>query len=285
LERISQQQPNADFAGVSAAKRHLLEQYLRGDIDHDLGSTARIPRRSVDTEPRLSFAQERLWFLDQLMPGSPVFNVPMAVRLSRAINIDTLQKAVTEIVRRHEALRTTFITRDGEPAPVISHNCNTTIEVIDLTMLDAAARETESRRLIEAEARLPFDLSHGPLIRTKLIRISEPESIFLVTMHHIVSDGLSLLLFFKELSTLYDAFAGGTTSPLVELPVQYGDYALWQRDWLRDELIERQLSYWKTQLAGELPVLDLPTDRARPPVQTFAGEREALTLSAELTDA
>ena len=152
-------------------------------------------------------------------------------------------------------------------------------------MLAAAARETESRRLIEDEARLPFDLSHGPLIRTKLIRISEPESIFLVTMHHIVSDGWSLLLFFKELSTLYDAFAGGTTSPLAELPVQYGDYALWQRDWLRDELVERQLSYWKQQLGGELPVLDLPTDRARPPVQTFAGQREALTLSAELTDA
>ena len=274
-----------DFATASEAKRHLLEKYLRGDIDHESGSPPGIPRRSPGAAPRLSFAQERLWFLDQLMPGSPVFNVPMAVRLSRPINIDTLQKAVTGIVCRHEVLRTSFITRDGEPAPVISEQCDTTIEVIDLTSLETAAREKESRRLIEDEARRPFDLSRGLLIRTKLIRISEQESIFLVTMHHIVSDGWSLLIFFKELSTLYDAFASGNSSPLDELPVQYADYALWQREWLRDELIERQLTYWKARLGGQLPVLDLPTDRARPPVQTFAGERVALTLSAGLTDA
>jgi amino acid adenylation domain-containing protein len=285
LERISQLHPNLDFTAASEAKRHLLEKYLRGDIDPELGSLPGIPRRSGGTAPRLSFAQERLWFLDQLMPGSPVFNVPMAVPLSRAINIDYLQKAVSEIVRRHEALRTTFITRDGEPAPVISHECDTTIEVIDLASLGAATCETKSRRLIEDEALRPFDLSRGPLIRTKLVQLTEQDSIFIVTMHHIVSDGWSLLLFFRELSTLYDAFASGSGSPLVELPVQYADYALWQRDWLRDELVEPQLTYWKTQLGGELPVLDLPTDRARPPIQTYAGEREALTLSAELTDA
>ncbi|MFN2576061.1 MAG: amino acid adenylation domain-containing protein [Pyrinomonadaceae bacterium] len=284
MERISQLQPNVHLA-ASEAKRQLLQKYLRGDIDHESDSPARIPRRSPDAAPRLSFAQERLWFLDQLMPASAVFNVPMAVRLSRAIDLDALQKAVDEIIRRHEALRTTFITSDGEPALVISPDCDTAIEVFDLTSLDAAARETKSRRLVKGEALLPFDLSRGPLIRTKLIQLAERDSIFIVTMHHIVSDGWSLLIFFKELSTLYDQFLIETPATLADLPVQYADYALWQREWLHAEVIERQLSYWKTQLGGELPVLDLPTDRPRPPVQTHAGKRDALTLSAELTDA
>jgi amino acid adenylation domain-containing protein len=268
---------------ASEAKRHLIEQYLRGEITQATRADS-IPRRRAETRPQLSFAQERLWFLDQLMPGSAVFNVPMAVRLSGVINTDALQRAVNEIVRRHEVLRTCFATIYGEPSPVVATHTDTCIEVIDLTSYESAAAETESRRLVKAAALSSFDLAHGPLVRTRLLKLSDRESIFVVTMHHIVSDGWSLLLFFKELSAFYDTIASGVSSPLDDLPVQYGDYALWQRSWLRDEVIEGQLSYWNKQLAGELPMLDLPADRSRPAVQTYAGARQVMTLSSGLTN-
>jgi amino acid adenylation domain-containing protein len=270
------------LALASEAKRHLIEQYLRGKINPATTANS-IPRREVEAQPQLSFAQERLWFLDQLMPGSAVFNVPMAVRLSGVINIAALQRAVDKIIRRHEVLRTTFATIDGEPLPVFVSDIDTSVEVVDLTRYETAAADTESRRLVNAAALQPFDLVHGPLIRTKLLRLSDRESIFIVTMHHIVSDGWSLLLFFKELSTLYDAMVDGDMSPLSDLPVQYADYALWQREWLRDELTESQLAYWKKQLAGELPVLDLPGDRQRPAVQSYTGAREVMNLPSGLT--
>jgi len=281
LERISQIESSAHLTLASEAKRHLIEQYLRGKINQAARDS--IPRRDPKTRPQLSFAQERLWFLDQLMPGSPVFNVPMVVRLSGKINLDALQRAVSEIIRRHEVLRTRVATTDGEPLPTFATDIDNRIEVVDLTSDESARADAESRHLANAAALEPFDLARGPLIRTKLFRLSERESVFVVTMHHLVSDGWSLLLFFKELSILYDSFARGGNSPLSELSVQYADYARWHREWLCDETLDRQLSYWKKQLAGELPVLDLPRDRPRPAVQSYNGAREVINLSSALT--
>ncbi|HEX3145168.1 MAG TPA: condensation domain-containing protein, partial [Pyrinomonadaceae bacterium] len=274
--------PSGPPLPASEAKRLLIEKYLRGDIATPQPSSRVIPRRS-GIKPQLSYSQERLWFIDQLMPASPAFNVPMAVKVNAPIEVATLQRAIDEIIRRHESLRTIFVTDNGVPSVVVADRCAAALEVIDITQLEGTIRDAKAHRLVEQEVLRPFDLSQGPLLRTKFIRCSADESILVVTMHHIVSDGWSLLLFFNELSTLYDAFKAGTSSPLAPLGIQYSDYAHWQRDWLRDEIIEQQLSYWKNQLAGELPVLDLPTDRPRPPMQTFAGACEVAMLSPELT--
>jgi len=270
---------------ISEAKRALLQKYLRGEVDGDLTSSRSIARRSGATTPQPSFAQERLWFLDQLMPASPVFNVPIAVRLSTPIDLRALQRSLQEIGRRHEVFRTTFMTVEGKPEPVVSADPDLQLAVIDLTTLREPEREMEARRLIKAEALRPFDLTRGPLIRTGLIRLNGQESIFLLTMHHIISDGWSIVLFFQELSALHRAFTSGDPSPLAELAIQFADYAAWQREWLRGEVLERQLSYWKNQLSGELPVLELPTDRPRPATQTYPGARAVLTLSRELSRA
>lgn len=269
----------------SSAKRALLAKLLRGDVDAQPTPTRTVSRRPADTPPQLSFSQERLWFLDQLMPGSPVFNVPIAVPISASLDRAVLQRCVNEIVRRHEVFRTSFLTVDGKPTPVISEDVNVNVETIDLTSLTESERTVECQTLAKAESLRPFDLECAPLLRTTLIRLSEEKSIFLLTMHHIVSDGSSILIFFRELSALYQALVKGDASPLAELPVQYADYALWQRDWLQGEVLERQLSYWKNQLAGELPVLDLPADRPRPAVQTYPGDRVTVVLPAELTAA
>ena len=285
LEQVSNPKADPNLASVSDVKRQLLQKYLRGEFGEGAAASRVIPRRTQETDPQLSFAQERLWFLDQLMPGSPVFNVPIAVRLSNAINFNVLQESVNEIVRRHEVFRATFITVDGRPAPKISPTLDLKLQVVDLTNAAPAEREADSRRIIEEEALRPFDLSRGPLIRTSLIRLTEQEAIFLLTMHHIVSDGWSIGLFFQEMSTLYQAFSNGKASPLSEPPIQYADYAEWQREWLRGDLLEQQLSYWKTQLGGELPIMDLPADRPRPAVQTYPGGQATLSLSPELSQA
>ena len=281
LEHASLPRPEPPLA-ASAAKRLLIEKYLRGDIASTEESWSLIPRRS-QTKLEPSFAQERLWFIDQLMPGSAAFNVPMAVKLSGPISLEVLQRAIDEVVRRHESLRTTFVTTGGAPTAVVMQTCDMTIAAVDLSSFDATAREAETHRLVEQEILRPFDLSRGPLIRAKLIQSGAEDSVLVVTMHHIVSDGWSLLLLFKELSTLYEAFKQGASSPLQPLPIQYSDYAYWQREWLGDEIVERQLSYWKSQLSGELPILDLPVDRPRPPMQTFAGAREVAVFPADLT--
>ena len=200
LDQTSQSKGPVDLATISRAKRELLSKYLRGEIAAQ--SVNEIPRREANAPLQLSFAQERLWFLDQLMPGSPVFNVPTAVRISRPLELDVLQRCVDEIIQRHEVLRSTFVTIDGQPAPIINSQIETKISVVDLTQLDHATREAESLRLTQEAALRSFDLARGPLIRTTLIRLSESESIFLLTMHHIVSDGGSILIFFRELSAL-----------------------------------------------------------------------------------
>ncbi|HEX5706332.1 MAG TPA: amino acid adenylation domain-containing protein, partial [Pyrinomonadaceae bacterium] len=229
----------------------------------------------------LSFSQQRLWFLDQFEPGLAVYNIPMAVRLRGRLDLPALEQTVNEIVRRHEALRTTFAVAGGEPTQVIAQSLSLPLPVVDLTELAEEARASEVERLSAEEAREPFDLSTGPLLRMKLLRLAETEHVLLFTIHHIVGDNWSLNVLVREVATLYEAFREGRPSPLAELPVQYADYAAWQREYLSGEVLEGQLDYWREQLR-EVPVLELPTDRPRPVVQTFEGTTELFRLEPSL---
>ncbi|HEX2077720.1 MAG TPA: condensation domain-containing protein, partial [Longimicrobium sp.] len=232
----------------------------------------------------LSFAQERLWFIDRLEPGSAVYNVPVAWRLGGALDEAALERSLSEIVRRHEALRTVFPEMDGSPVQVISPFGGFALPVEDLSGWSEADREAAVRRRAGEEARRPFDLSAGPLFRAALLRLGEEDHVLLLSMHHIVSDGWSRGVLYRELSALYEAYREGGESPLPELGVQYADYAVWQREQLAGEVLDRQLSYWKERLAGAPELLELPTDRPRPPVQTYRGAHERIELPGELLE-
>ncbi|MGH8059478.1 MAG: condensation domain-containing protein, partial [Candidatus Entotheonellia bacterium] len=231
------------------------------------------------------FAQQRLWFFDQLEPHSPAYSIPGAVRLSGSLNLRALEQTFTEIVRRHEGLRTTFPTVEGRPRQVIAPAMAIRLPVVDLRALPPQEREAEAQRVATAEAQRPFDLAQGPVLRVMVLRLDEDEHIVLVTMHHIVSDGWSSRVLVQEMAALYDAFCAGQPSPLLELPIQYADFAQWQRQWLQGDVLESQLSYWKQHLSGALPVPQLPTDRPRPAVQRFRGARQSFELSPSLSEA
>jgi amino acid adenylation domain-containing protein len=232
----------------------------------------------------LSFAQERLWFIDRLEPGSAVYNIPMAWRLRGALDEVALERSLGEIVRRHEALRTFFTEVDGSPVQVIAPFGGFALPVEDLSRLGEADREAAVGRRTGEEASRPFDLSAGPLFRAALLRLGEEDHLLLFSMHHVVSDGWSIGVLLRELSALYAAYGEGRESPLAELPVQYADYAVWQREQLEGEVLDRQLSYWRERLAGVPELLELPTDRPRPAVQTFRGAYERIELPLELLE-
>jgi amino acid adenylation domain-containing protein/non-ribosomal peptide synthase protein (TIGR01720 family) len=239
-----------------------------------------------DGELPLSFAQQRLWFLDQLMPNSPFYNIPAAVRVSGRFDASVLARALGALIDRHEALRTTFPAVDGRTTQRIAPAGTTVVlPIIDLQPVPAPVRECLFMRLAADEARAPFDLARGPLVRATLLRADAAEHVLLLTMHHIVSDGWSLGVFVQELGALYSAFDAGAAAPLPPLPIQYADYAIWQRAWLRGAVLEAQLAYWRDQLGGELPVLDLPLDRPRPPTQFYRGATQRFVLPAPLTGA
>ena len=230
----------------------------------------------------LSFAQQRLWFIDQLEPGSPLYNIPLALWLEGPLDPGPLARALTEVVRRHEALRTVFSTEAGIPFQVISPASAFPLPVVDLSGLDAERWRSELQAHQAAEAARPFDLARGPLVRATLLRRSAVEHAALLTLHHVIGDGWSLGVLMQEVTSLYDAFASGRSSPLPELPVQYADFAVWQRGWLSGEVLERELGYWKERLAGAPALLELPTDRPRPAVQTNRGRVRDVRLTAEL---
>jgi len=228
-----------------------------------------------------SFGQQRLWMVDQLLSDKSAYNDPRAVRLTGPLDVRALEAALCEIVRRHDVLRTSFALVDGELRQVVAPASAQVLQVEDLSGLAANEREACARRLAKAEAALPFDLARGPLIRIRVLRLAVEEHWLLVTQHHVITDRWSAAVFARELSRLYVAFSRGEDSPLRELPVQYADYADWQRELLAGEKLEGLLSYWATALA-ELPVLDLPTDRPRPPVASFEGERVEFKIAQEL---
>ncbi|HEV2845186.1 MAG TPA: amino acid adenylation domain-containing protein, partial [Thermoanaerobaculia bacterium] len=229
-----------------------------------------------------SFSQERLWFLDQLQPGSAAYNVPGGVRLRGALNADALRRSLTEVVRRHEVLRTVFAVRAGRPVQVVRDDLRPGLPLADLSALPQTIREVEIRRLSAEEAGRPFDLAVGPLLRHTLLRVGQGEHVLLLTFHHIVSDAWSLDVFLGELAALYPAFSAGRPSPLPELAVQYADFAHWQRGWLDGAVLEAELAWWHERLAG-VPVLQLPTDRPRPSVQGFQGAMHFFSLPEPLS--
>jgi amino acid adenylation domain-containing protein len=235
--------------------------------------------------PPLSFAQERLWFLDQLEPGSAFYNLPFALRLRGPLDVDALERSLGEIVRRHQALRTVFREQGGTVRQVIVPFAGFGVTVQDLSHLSEEAREAEVQRELVAEtAERPFDLSAGPLFRVSLLRLGAEEHVLLLSMHHVVSDGWSMGVLYRELSSLYEAYRDGRESPLPELSVQYADFAVWQREQLEGAVLERQLAYWRERLAGAPELLELPTDRQRPAVQTYRGATVPVQFSPELTE-
>jgi len=257
-------------------------------------STQNIPRRETLDPPALSFSQQRLWVLNQLAPGDPVYNVIRAFHLSGPVNVPVVEACVNEIVRRHDALRTTFESGDGQPVQIItpvsdlehiSSGKLVPLSVIDLRDVSVSEREAALQQHLTEKGRKAFDITRFPLIDTTLLHLGEEDYVFLLVIHHTVSDGWSISVFFQELATLYKAFAKGDPSPMPELPIQYADFSDWQREWLQGEVIETQLSYWKEQLGGQLPVLELPVDHTRPALQTFRGARHAVVLPSKLTTA
>lgn len=230
----------------------------------------------------LSYAQQRLWLIDQLDPDSVAYNMPFGLRLSGPLNRAALQRSLDELVRRHEVLRTSFPAPEGTPVQNIAAGLNLKLEEIDFQSMSEREREDEVSRRALGEANEPFDLSQGPLLRVKLFRLAEYEHALLVTMHHIISDGWSITVLVREVAQLYEAYANGEESPLPELAIQYADYAVWQRKWLRGETLRKQVDYWREQLAG-VPILDLPTDRRRPPLKNYNGSIVSFDLSRELT--
>ena len=243
-----------------------------------------IRREEVNGCP-LSFAQQRLWFFQQFEPDSFVYTCPAAVRLTGILNVMALEQALTEIVRRHESLRTSFPAPSGEPEQQIAAPSRASLPLIDLAVLSASGQSRQVKGLAQEESQRTFDLATGPLLRVKLLRLTSDEHVVLLTMHHIISDGWSMGVLVRELGALYQTFSAGQPSPLAELAVQYADYAVWQREWLRGEELEKQLAYWRKQLGGELPILELPISRGRAVVQSYRGETVGVELSERLSGA
>ena len=230
----------------------------------------------------LSFAQQRLWFLEQLEPDGP-YKVPAAFRFRGPLNVTALEQSVNEIISRHEVLRTTFAEIEGRPVQIVAPQLTLSIPVEDLSQLPEIKR---AERVKQTAARLreqPFDLARGPLVGAALVRLAEEEHHFWFLMHHIVSDGWSIGVILNELCTCYEAFAAGRRPELPKLPIQYADFAVWQREWLQGETLGRQMKYWKEQLGKNAPTLELPTDRPRPPVQSYRGASLTHLIDLELT--
>jgi amino acid adenylation domain-containing protein len=242
-------------------------------------------RVSRDQEQPLSFAQQRLWFLNQLEPNNPFYNIPQGLRMRGQLNLSALEKGLDEIVRRHEVLRTTYQVEQGRIAQIILPKQQVTLFQIDLTDVPHAEREAAAQTFIDQEARRPFDLEKGPVIRASLLNLSSDEHILVLNTHHIASDGWSMGIFVRELTELYTAFVQGKPSPLAELPAQYVDFAVWQRRWISGDVLNQHLDYWRKQLQGAPGAIELPTDRPRPAIQSFRGEKRTIVLPKESADA
>jgi len=262
-----------------AALAEEIERLMRAGAELDAPPPIRVARGG---QTPLSFGQQRLWFLDRLEPNSSAYNIPAAVRLTGSLNLNVLELSINEIVRRHEALRTTFAEMGGQPVQVVAPELVFRPPLVDLGHL--ADREAAALRLATQEAQQPFDLGTGPLLRITLLRLGPEDHVVLLTMHHIVSDGWSMDIFVREFAALYEVYLAGQESSLPELPIQYRDYAAWQRDWFRGEVLARQLASWKRQLGGTLPVLELPADHARPAVQGSRGAVRSFDLTQELSN-
>ena len=267
---------------LSPANRARILSKLREDAAR-LEKSRIISRRSQVASAQLSFAQQRLWFIQQLEPNSSAYNFLLAARLKGELNVEALTASLNEIIRRHEVLRTTFALIDGQPRQVIGTELKLKLREIDLRAEPEETREAAAERLVLEQVAEPFALACGPLLRVSLVRLGAADQIVVLVMHHIISDGWSLGLFMRELGLFYEGFAAGRATELEELAIQYGDYAEWQRGWLTGEVLEEQLGYWRKQLAG-MAALQLPTDRPRPANQSFRGYYQSWTLPLSETE-
>ena len=264
------------LATLSPEVRALLAARPDRDAGHRGWDT--IPRRERTDMTPLSFAQQRLWFIEQLEQGTPTYNSGRAARLRGPIDTAVLRRSLDDIVERHEALRTSFTATDGFPVQRIAGTLSLPLPIADLSGLPEHEREAQAQRLAVEEIRRPFDLTRAPLLRVRLVRLGPEEHILILTMHHIVSDEWSQGILFRELAIVYQAHLAGAPPALPDLPIQYADYAVWQREWLQAERLERELTYWRERLRGAPPLLELPTDRPRPPIQTFRGAKRSVLL-------
>ncbi len=253
-------------------------------VETQVGTLSVLPLEPIQRDDKLplSFAQERLWFLDQLETRSTAYNVGVALWLNGDLEITALEKSVRRLAARHEILRTRFVQVAGRPVQIVEVDHQPALAVVDLTQLGEGQREVKASQLARNEIETSFDLTCDSLLRVKLVRLETTRHLLLVTMHHIISDQESIRIFLEELSRLYGETLGLESANLPKLPVQYADYAFWQRQWLHGQALDRQLDYWKEQLAGELPLLQLPTDHPRPAVQRYHGASETMLLPREL---
>jgi amino acid adenylation domain-containing protein len=272
LHKIFESPTVAEFAGQIEAARQTSEL---PDSIKQVAHDGQLP---------LSFAQQRLWYLDRLHPENPAYNCCTVLRVTGPLNVPALEQAINEIIHRHETLRTIFPEVEGWPGQVVLPEQPVTFLVTDLSALPKTKAEAIQQQLARADVDRSFDLSRGPVIRASVSRMDAEEHLVQLTMHHIVSDGWSLGILCREISALYEAFAAGNPTPLPDLTVQYGDFAVWQREHLQGDRLDQQLSYWKQQLAGAPPVLELPSDRPRPEIATFRGAKFHFGLSQELSE-
>ncbi len=270
-----------ELAALSPERRALLEQLLRAK-GIDVARLPLLPAQRPAAGVPLSFAQQRLWFLDQLQAGNPAYNLVAALRLCGVVDSAALQYGLDVVVRRHESLRTTFVARDGQPVQVVADDLRVVLALEDRRGLPADEQAVLIQSLVVAMAQQPFDLAVGPLLRASLVRIANDEHLFVVTMHHSIADRWSMGIFFQELLASYQAYVLGQREALPSLPIQYADFAIWQRERLSGKALEEQLAYWRTQLANVPAVLELPTDYPRPAIQSTRGARQTLVLPEAL---
>jgi amino acid adenylation domain-containing protein len=272
-----------EIANLSPKERALLEARLR-EKRKGMPRPAIAPRTRASGVAPLSFAQQQLWLANQINPNTSAYNISEGIRLTGDLDAHALERALNEVVRRHDSLRTTFRVVDEQPVQEVADAARLELPLTDLSYLPTEEREPEIRRLADAQARHLFDLTRLPLLRARLLRVEAAEHVLLLTMHHIISDGWSMDVLIRELGTLYTAFSRGeSASPLPPLPIQYADFAVWQRERLQGRALDEQLLYWKRQLEGAPPLLALPTDRPRPAVQNFRGARRTLMLPGDLS--
>ncbi|PYT21861.1 MAG: condensation protein [Acidobacteria bacterium] len=276
-----------EAAPLSEEKRNLLQKYLRGEVGQSSGKSSGITRRSPGDTAPLSLTQQELWLRELHVPGiPPLYNECITLYMKGPLDVAVLEASFTEIVRRHEAWRTTFETANGQPVQVIQPASKVILPVLDLRRLGKAEREVEAVRCVAEDARRPFDLRRGPLLRPTLVKLDYDEHRLFLIAHQIILDGMSAYqIFVSELAALYKAFSAGRPSPLPELPVQCADFACWQRQWLQGEVLAKQVDYWRKQLPSDLPVLHWPNDKPRPVDRSFRGAFQPFALPLPLTGA
>jgi amino acid adenylation domain-containing protein len=262
------------MSNLSAEKRALLEKRLM-EKRAAAAKQQLIARRAIDGPCPLSFAQELMWLLDHLIDTS-AYHVPRALRMKGPLHVEALEFALNKIVERHEVLRTTYQEVDGHPMQFVSPSATVHLDVIDLSGMETEEREREANRILVAEGKRKFDFVHDLMLRTILMRLGNDEHILLLVSHHIASDGQSKAALFRELKTFYLAYCEGKTVELPPLPIQYSDFAMWQRDWMSGDVLHQHLAFWKETLSGAPTLLELPTDNPRPALQSFEGARQFL---------